>query len=70
MKQSSTPTKDCQALPGQKGVKCLAGIVAPQTNTILLYSDVLFYQTHPPIHTNRGFTTDQLRIGKTYHPLP
>ena len=28
---------------------------------------VSFYQTHPPIHTNRGFTPDQLRIGTAYH---
>ena len=28
---------------------------------------VLFYQTHPPIHTNRAFSPDQLRIGTTYH---
>ena len=24
-------------------------------------------QTHPPIHTNRAFSPDQLRIGTTYH---
>ena len=28
---------------------------------------VLFYQIHLPIHTNRAFSPDQLRIGTTYH---